>query len=177
MTDNKSNTFPSPVDRFFGAGGSVQLSIVESMITGSGHDVTIAFPYTVPAVAAIVTTGLDASPLDQTAAGYSGSGTSIQPGSITPTEDGSLILIAGRCADGSASISITDGFNTNLVSISWGGNVVAWFSWIIQDTAAAINPTVSASFGNGKTLGMWSLLPAAGGSAVPIIIHNDRIHR
>lgn len=163
ITDDKSNVFPGPVDRFYTAGGSVQLDIVESMITGSGHDVTLAFPYTTPAIAAIVATGLAASPLDQTAAGYTGNGTSIQPGSITPSEDGCLILIAGRCNAGTASISITDGFNTNLVSISWGGNVVGWFSWIIQGSAAAINPTVSASFGNAKTLCMWSLKPAAGG--------------
>lgn len=66
---------------------------------------------------------------------------SIQPGSVTPAENGDLI-ITSNCSWSSTSGSIDSGFSSNYVPFNTSNsNLAGGMGWLIQPTAAAINPT------------------------------------
>ena len=70
-----------------------------------------------------------------------------QPGSITPSLNGSLI-IAGIADENSGGDSVNDGFSTPLQAPLVGGqNYGVASAYLVQTTAAAINPTWTSTGG------------------------------
>lgn len=122
------------------------------------------------------------SPLDQTSAGGAVSGTSIQPGSITPSQNDCLIASCFEW-DNSDTASIDSSFTIS----NQGGSpnpIGAAFGYLIQTTAAAVNPTWSiassalmasrqASFkaaaaaAGQPTMRRWGGVRALGGPGLP----------
>jgi hypothetical protein len=93
--------------------------------------------------------GANASPFDQ----ENGVSSGTQPGSINPSEDGSLIITAHCAFGGAATVA---GFTTVSTAFAPGTNMAGGMAYYIQPTAAAINPTWSET----GTLAIASFLPA-----------------
>ena len=106
--------------------------------------------------------GAKSSPLDQTNNAFVGAGNfSVQPGSITPTVNGELLLTALDNATGPAA-TINSGFTvTNAVAYGGGGTSNAGgMAYLVQGTAASINPTWSwGGVGDAGTTVIASFLP------------------
>ncbi len=79
--------------------------------------------------------------------GVENNSTAMQPGSVTPTEDNCIIVAAFSSGSGSADYSIDSGFNEPEADIPLVGgqhfSIAA--AYLIQASAAAVNPTWSGS--------------------------------
>ena len=102
-----------------------------------------------------------ASPLDQTAAGGSTSGTSLQPGSITPAENDELV-VATLAWDNSDTASVNSSFTISNQGSS-ANPIGAALGYLIQTTAAAVNPTWSITNSTNMAAMQASFKAAAGG--------------
>lgn len=112
---------------------------------GSGHTFTTGGVINAPAHVVQAFSGAAASPLDgMSAAGSSSSITSIQPGSITPTQDNELfVTMLAECDDAHVP-TIDSGFIRSSVFFLSAGNYYGGaFARLIQGAAAAVNPTWS----------------------------------
>ena len=114
--------------------------------TSATHKFTASAVNAFPVLAVFAYSG-GIGTLDKTAnSGPDGSGSTIQPGSITPSQNGCLIVSGMRFSTGT-SATVNSGFSTPLsaTAFSVGGSG----AYLIQGTAAAINPTwTQTSSGN-----------------------------
>ena len=148
ISDSKSNTWTPLTVYGNGSLDNVQLYYVSSPTVGTNHTVTVSlngssFRSMLFGGFSNITTAL---PFDQQNGNSSSSATvsSIQPGSITPTANGELILaMDGNLGSG---VTIDSGF-TIVTSIPFVASVTAGIDlyYLVKTTAAAINPTVSYS--------------------------------
>jgi hypothetical protein len=120
-------------------------------------------------------TALDKS----TSADPGDSGTSVQPGSITPTQNGDL-LIADLVTYGlnGSSLSINGSFNlTNFINSS--NFVVSADAYEIQTTAAPINPTWTIPSGEsyGVAAGIAAFKVSSSPSVTPVPIANVTVYK
>lgn len=147
-SDSKSNSWSHGTTQSISGQGRGRLSYVLSPTVGSGHTFTYAGGYGSLEVMAF-TKGGGAPVLDQQS-GATSTGSTAQPGSITPTVSGALI-IAGLSYTGVAAVSINNSFvipsggQQTFVSATAFGSAIAY---LVQTTAAAINPTWTADGGN-----------------------------
>lgn len=147
VTDNKSNTAISDVDH---AVFSVRSAIwyFENPTVGSGHTFSVtkgAGGKPFPAIVVMAFSGMaTSSVLDGSQVNTAGNtSTSLQPGSVTPSANGNLI-ISGLATDGAVLVGINSSFNTPISTAFVGGNAYQCSgSYYVQPTAGAINPTWS----------------------------------
>lgn len=87
------------------------------------------------------------SPIDQHDGAILGSpSTSIQPGSVTPTEDNELIVAQLGYGDPIADLAINSGFSTPIhFPFESGVNFGVSFSYLVQTSLGAVNPQFSWS--------------------------------
>lgn len=151
LTDSKSNSWSLAKSQTPG-GANARVSLFYSNLSssGSGHTFTYttsgtSFPslYIMTLSTLLSGGGVGTLTVDQTNGANTGSGvTSIQPGSITPTKNGEL-LISGLAAFPTTGVtSINSGFtimasNSSVNSQRIGGGL----AYLFQTTAASVNPT------------------------------------
>jgi hypothetical protein len=149
ITDNKGNTWTQRADNT-GNNGNYRLRVYECVngTVGSGHTFTTTGNYSVLLVSGY--SGNGASPFDTKAdAAFTDSGQSLATGSITPAQDGELILVPVVWATSSGVTT----FNQSTTTISGGikntgGSLYAGLAYKFQSTAAAINVTATTSAGS-----------------------------
>ncbi len=181
MSDNKSNGAGTNLTRNTGtiSRSNCRMTYYLNPTVGSGHTFTATASASITGTLAIAAFSgvLVASAFDQGAtAGHAGSGsTTIQPGSITPTQGGEL-LIAGWAIDDPANTTwtVNSGFSITdiqdvIVGATYGG-VLAYF---VQGAAAAINPTFTRS--NALTSGREDTASIASFKAIPQIAREQLI--
>ena len=167
LSDSKSNTWvqvgstligtsSSRVHRYRCAGGTV----------GSGHTVTLGVTGGYPAVSFSAWSGTHATPDDQNnGTAGTGSTTTQQPGSITPSVNDCLVLTGVAVSDVGYTMTIDGGFTilhqiTNVNAQAFG---VA-LAYLLQTTAAAANPTWTFSGAStDRTTDITSIKSAAAG--------------
>lgn len=101
-------------------------------------------------VAVMAFSGLDTGdPFGGESAGNANSGTTIQPGSLTPDADFSLVVTGLGTDPGSdgGTADVDSGFTDVFVARVGGTNVGAGLAYLFQDTAAAVNPTWTITSG------------------------------
>ncbi len=113
--------------------------------TGTSHNF-IDISLSASAVAVSCWTGEDATPADQLSAGGSNgnSTTSMQPGSITPSQNDELIICVSG-AEGGANppfTSIDSGFTVAATGLASGTYNIE-MAYLIQTSAGAVNPTIA----------------------------------
>ncbi len=108
--------------------------------------------------------------VDQTNGGRSLDGTTLQPGSVTPTVGNALIL-TGAAYGGMNALAVDSGFAIsdqlpNQPGATYGGGL----AWLVQPVASAINPTWSDG-GAGAFLGasIVTLMPSTVSTPAPIL--------
>jgi hypothetical protein len=157
VTDSKSNGAPTALT--LQAGASIQEVRIYywhlPASVGAGHTFTITSSGKVPSICVAAFSGVKASsPVDQQSGvgTGAGSGTSVQPGSLTPSEDNCLVI---SCANFfGTNGSINDSFDSSTTPAVGGQHFGILMGDKIQTTATAVNPTTSWTTSAEKTAAM-----------------------
>jgi len=112
----------------------------------NGMTVTVVAPSGAPGMACLAFSNV--ASIDQEAAGNGVQGTTVQPGALTPTHDGSLLVTFWGASTGAelqpfvspAAWSTVIPFQSTL-PFAAGGSYAIGASFLVQETAASANPT------------------------------------
>lgn len=166
VTDSKGNTYSHITSQAIAGNIGCVLFYSVNPTVGAGHTVTVALTGGFVGISFQAWSGgATSSPLDQqNGNAVSDTNTTIQPGSITPGQDNELVLTVFGEPLVSSTGSIDSGFSTPYeVAFSSGQNVGVALSYKIQTSAAAVNPTWTASSGGFRTAIQASFKAAPGG--------------
>lgn len=165
ISDSNGNTW-TPLTKVVNGAYSNRLFYCASPAVGSGHTFTVAGTSTYPSMQVQAFSGSVAVPHDQESTNTA-SGTSVSAGSITPSENGCILITGMVGPDLSTSVTIDNGF-TAYVSPGTT-NVTGGMAYKIQTTAAAVNPAWSVDVSGLLATSMSSFKSdgAAGGTANP----------
>lgn len=142
-TDSKGNTWTALTTSQVSASSTRStLFYCVNPNVGSGHNFTQSASY--GAIFVSAWSGNAASPFDQENGNTTTSGTSLTPGSITPTENSELVIVGICVGKTNSSPSINGGFTISdsidgVTDVNYGGGM----AYLIQTTATAANPTYS----------------------------------
>lgn len=132
-----------------------------SPTAGTGHTFTVSGTSIFATIWAAVFSVVTSSPFDQES-GQVMIGATVEPGSITPSGDGRLLITGMECGD---TVSGVDSGFTGLSVNNTGGQYVGGGgAYLVQTSAAAVNPSWTYGGGNYAAAVMASFLPAAGGA-------------
>lgn len=147
VSDSKGNTWTGLTDHV-DANTRVRISYAIPGSVGSGHTFTASKTSSFPSIAVLAISGTSASPFDQQNGANSASTTSIQPGIITPAQN-NTIIVSGLNWNGTANLAINSGFTISDSIVGIGGQFYgSAFAYLIQSTAAAVNPIWSWTTSN-----------------------------
>lgn len=144
LADSKSNTWTRIELQNSGANATSAMYYAVSPTVGAGHTFTATETFSMIFVQAWSGNSL-VSPLDQHTSHTSPSGSTFQPGSITPLQPNELVLSSGFCGNttGGGIPSVNSGMTAvdglaGAGGSNYGGGAMAY---IVQTSAVAINPT------------------------------------
>lgn len=170
-SDNSSNTWSTAkVQTQSYCPGAAEIFYVQAPTVTSSQTFTASATgaLTYPSIQVQGFAGSGSTPLDQvnSAASPAGSVTTKQPGSITPGSNGELVVSDVLwCVSGSgsgSSVSINSGFaitdQDSFSSLNAEGGALAY---LVQGTAAAVNPTWTLSAASGIATAIASFTPAS----------------
>jgi hypothetical protein len=141
-TDSKGNTWTEAANSYSST-GVVRVRVWYSIpdTVGTNHTFS-ASGSVVGHILAAAFSGVDQSDPEDQQSGANGSGTTLQPGSITPTEDGALLWAhMGFSSDGLPVSIDSDYIEIDEAEFVSGESYGGQWAYQIQSTAAAINPT------------------------------------
>lgn len=147
VSDSKSNTWTPLTAKDDASSNYSQLFYCAGPTVGSGHTFSIGNGGAGnPIIAVQAWSGANVSPFDVQNGSTAGA-TTIQPGSVTPSNNNSLIVCG--FSDGSAtSYSINGGYTTtDNDDASSHQNQGMGLAYLVQTSAAATNPTWTAAVG------------------------------
>lgn len=170
VTDSKSNTWTSLTAQTFSGNQKSVFHYAANPTVGSAHTFTATLTGGFPIIQAFAFIGAKtSSPFDvENGAVGTGSQTTIQPGSITPTQNGDLI-ICGITTGGAFATTGNVQIDYEVASIytngqgitSVGGTNYGMFTaWAVQQTAGATNPTFTLDNGSGINANMTANIAA-----------------
>lgn len=173
LSDSKSNVWTALGETTQGSDGAVRMYYCQSPTVGAGHSFTVSGSSTYSTVGFIGFSGSASSPFDTGIESGASSGiftTTLQPGSVTPSVNGALLVVAEMFNNSSsATVSIDSGFTEAFERAPVSGQSYGTaMSYLVQLTAAAINPTVTISAPAGTEymgLRIASFKPAGGGAS------------
>lgn len=174
-TDSKSNSWHQPVAAVRDGSNAVQLewryNYPGAIVVGSGHTFTISGGGGNTFGSATITawSGYVGGVFDNPSAGTGNSSSAtIQPGSITPSVDGCLVLMGVEVNGGTDGWtgSINGGFTlSDQVGFVSANNFGSMQAYLIQTSAAAANPTFTLA-GAATSMAAQSLwFPGVGGAS------------
>lgn len=160
LSDNKSNTWTALTTRTT-PGPTVRtiMYYAENPTVGSGHNFTVTGDGKFASINVSAWSGTATASVFDTENGNNGAetGTSIQPGSVTPANNDSLV-VTSLSLGVSATPTINGSFTiTSSVDVVGGQHYGCSFAYLIQTTAAAANPT-------------WDWSPAGGPNCAEIAV-------
>lgn len=168
VSDSKGNTW-TPLTQKSGVNARCRLYYCASPVVGTGHTFSVTGTGIYPAFDALAFSGAAASPFDVENGATASGVTSVQPGSVMPSANGELI-VTGMCSDGTfaSGPSVDSGFTLDAwlgytASVNMGGGG----AYLVQTTAAAVNPTWSWSTARGAVAVVAAFKAAAGGGGTP----------
>lgn len=162
ITDSKSNTWTA-LTLYSGTGPDVNFLYAKNPTVGTGH--TFTTPNWDQAMVAAFS-GVDTTaPFDVENGANQGAGI-FQPGSITPSVAGCLV-VTGICSVNFAGTGAIDSGMTIIQQNNGGSGTPegAGFAYVVQGAAAAINPTWSSIGTSAGSANIASFKPAAGAAA------------
>lgn len=176
LSDSKSNTWTSltAYDDAAGLGTArVRLYYAANPTVGTGHTFTYTGSGIYASIGVVAYSGAaTTSPLDTGKdSGSAAVGTSLQPGSLTPSED-NCVVVGGFSFDNADTLSINGGFTIHAQAVKSAAN---WFGGgiasLIQTTAAAANPQWSLT--NSTTLATALAVFKSGAAAAPTFVPRE----
>jgi hypothetical protein len=144
LSDSKSNTWTPLTAKVGPSEAYNRLFYCASPVVGSGHTFTSNSTGLFGAIAVQAWSGANASPFDVQNGATAGSGLTIQPGSVTPSQNNSLIIASVDPAGNAMSAYLIDNGFTITDSVNSGPGVEGLaMAYLLQSTAAAMNPNWS----------------------------------
>jgi len=149
-TDSKSNTWTQAASSYTQGNVRVRLWYTVPSSTGSGHTFTFSGTPVGSMFVAAFSGAAQSSPLDQQN-GANGFGSSLQTGSITPTESNELVVSVYSANAAASPMSVNSGFTeTNEIDFGSGDHYGGTMAYLVQTTASGVNPTWSRTGTNGQ---------------------------
>lgn len=170
LTDSKGNTWQAlTLYQNVASVTSVQLYYVISPTVGSGHTFSLdGNSYPTLHVQAWTVTG-PAYDSRENGSSSTTPSTTRQPGSVTPSEDGCLIVSAISFNTVLNVASINNSFTiSDQLAATAGANVGGAFAYLLQSTAAAINPTWTLTISDESSAAIAVFKAGATGGGVSI---------
>lgn len=143
LTDSNSNTWTALTTQASTL-VSQRLYYCYGATVGSGHNFTLSATNSYPSIQVIALSNMSSSPLDQnTGSTTGGAWTTKQPGSITPTQGNTVVVVGLSFEANSAGAISIDGSYTisNTVAHGSGTNEGGSLAYQIFTSASAQNPT------------------------------------
>lgn len=164
FSDNKGNTYTPLTVRSNSGGINGRFWYCFGPTVGTGHTFTSGSSY--PGIGVLAfNCGLGSDPFD-VENGADGTGTSIQPGSVTPA-DADNIVVTGVGEGTTGGTPTVDGGFTEPNAEADGAAFSTTIAYLIQSSAAAQNPTwsgiTSGGFGNVAGIAVFSAAGGGGG--------------
>lgn len=140
------------------AEGNCKIQLWWSILTSVGAGHTFSITGSAGSVGVVTFSGVNAVPFDSENGNNSSGSGSIQPGSVTPSLDGS-VLVTGLDNFTATTPSINGGF-TSFGAGYAGGTLGGGIAYLIQTSAAAANPTWTYSSANIEAASIAVFKPA-----------------
>jgi hypothetical protein len=159
-----------------------QLFYVANPTVGSGHTFTVAGTGIFHVTCAAAFSGaLTVSPFDQqNGARSDAAATSLQPGSVTPTEDNELVVTGIATGSGSSgAYTVGSSFTkTNEAAYANSVNEGGGLAYLVQGTAAAVNPQWSwtGSALRSATIATFKAAAVGGGTTVARLVNGGLVN-
>ncbi len=169
LSDSKSNSWFVVRSQQASGGGTPTINDLYRSATpatvGTGHTFTLSLGQFAAISVTAFTGGATSSIEDQKNSIGSSLVSTIQPGSITPAVDNTLVLSTVSTTDGVDQSSINGGFTIATHLSGGGANFGVGIAYLVQTTAAAANPTWTLSSGASTYISatIADLKTAAGG--------------
>lgn len=166
LSDSKSNTWTPLTTRSF-SGNFLSTYYAKNAAVGTGHTFTATGTGKAQSVAASAWSGSDlTAPFDQQN-GAGNFGTSGQPGSITPSVDGCVVITGIGHRETTGSVTVSSPFSPALDSLVETQGHGIGHAYEIQTTATARNPTWTWTNGKDWSIEIASFKAAAGATGLP----------
>lgn len=170
ISDSKSNTYTALTQRNAPNDARVQLYYCASPTVGSGHTFTGTSTGAYPVLGVITASGAAASPFDQESGSGADTGTTSQPGSLTPSQNNCLLVTGIELHVNATPFSVDSGFSADMLNFSSGNYVAAGVATKIQTTAGAENPTWTWTTSGANATAM-AVFKASASSAKPAMYY------
>ena len=164
VSDSQSNTWTGLTSYSDPSAPGVRIWYCFSPSTSSTHTFTVSGTSEFPGIAMAAYSGAATSPFDvQNGTNNASGGTTLQPGSVTPSANGEL-LIVGLASGGDTgdTFSIDSSFTMVESNCTSGGFGVS-LADLVQTTATAVNPTVTSTASCRMAVAIATFKAAAGG--------------
>lgn len=163
VSDAKGNTWTPLTAR--NNGWHHRLYYVKNASVGAGHTFTVAAGYPAFIVHAFAGSHLTA-PFDGENGATGGTPGPVAAGSVTPSVNGALVL-TGFSSNATTGVTVSGGLTQTTKAAVGGVCVFASTGYLVQTTAAAINPAWSIGGGSDTiAVGIAAFKPAAAPAAV-----------
>jgi hypothetical protein len=160
-SDSKGNTWTGLTFEDVGGGERIKLYYVIGGTVGSGHTAGVASGL-LPALAFYAFSHDGTPEFDAENAGGQNFGSTVQPGSVTPSADDGLI-VQGVAFNVAGTFSINESYTGLVQQTKTANNIGGAGAYLIQTSAAATNPTWTHSPGSASMAAVGAVFKAAGG--------------
>lgn len=185
ISDNKGNTWTARTLQATGAVHEARAQIFDSMdapTVGTGHTFSWSYAGYMNAFCAVIAINdSKASGAFDQENGFATNSevSSVQPGSITPSEDNEIVFALGGFPNdmNSGTGAINGGFTIQhqRAYTTAGSHIGGLLAYLIQTTAASANPTITAPTGTDPMSAVIaSYKSAGGGGGGDFVIYNPR---
>lgn len=169
VSDSKSNTWTSLTAQSSTGQSQTQILYCNAPTVGSGHTFTLTSTSHHPAIGVLAFTDTaSSSPFDVENGSSTTGATSLSSGSITPSVDREIIVVAcgTASASGNSFISPSNGFTMAVMyNLNNNVNYEFGFGYLVQQTAAPINSTWSIDSSRAMQAVIASFKPGASPSS------------
>lgn len=180
VSDSKGNTWTPLTAQNSSSISKNRLYYCHNPTVGSGHTFSANGTGTYPSIQVVGFSGGAASPFD-VENGATANWVSVQPGSVTPSEDNELV-VTGLCHyDNSAgAVTVNGGFTAHNMPYSSGNYMGGGIAYLIQTSATAANPTWDVTSATYLATTIATFKAAAAGASFfvhPVIVHSQAVNR
>ena len=163
LTDSKSNTWTQGAQSNNAFSQIVIFYATNPSSVGSGHTFTAGAAGTYPMAMVLAFSGTDTSQARDQQNSAGATSTTLQPGSVTPGQNGEVLVTALNGGfNGATTYSIDSGFTLTDQAGFLGGKAYGGaIAYLIQGTAAAINPTWTSGISDLLNAGIDTFISTA----------------
>ena len=165
LTDSNGNTWTQRT-AYGGANDDHVLYYCSNPTVGAGHTFTAAKTSSYPTISVAAFSGAaSSSPYSAESGAYAAAVATAQPGSVTPAGDKYLVITSATWSS-ALTAAVDSGFNIAAqTNFSSGNHMGGGIAYLVQDTAAAVNPTWSGGT-TSWSVALATFIPGGGASAV-----------